>query len=65
MRTVGDDHVADLVEARGGVDHPRLLEHESVAHAASPSPAPPSSRYSSAMRIAMPLVTCSSITDSG
>src|SRR5262249_35249998 len=62
---VGDRDVAHLVRAGGRDGHPSLFEDDALAHTDSPAPVPPSNRYSSAMRIAIPFVTCSSITEVG
>src|SRR5206468_6709328 len=62
-QAVLDQHVRRLVAAGCRVDDARALQQQ--LHAASPDPAPPSMRYSSDIRTAMPFVTCSVITDCG
>ena len=59
MRPSTNEHVVHAVESLRGIDHPSALKQ------AGSCSAPPASRYSTAIRTATPLVTCSRMTEFG
>ena len=62
LALVLQEHVEGRVDPAGGVHDPSPAKQQPGAHEAA-SPAPPRSRYSTAIRIATPFVTWSRITE--